>query len=128
MSTKPTKPRKGVNMKIIISEFICEDCIIQEDVQKVYDKIFSELRNGNSVELDFTNIKVIASPFLNASIGHLIKDISSDDLNRLLIIQNMPASGVEVLKRVIENSKKYYANPDIKKTLDEVLKEQSKEK
>ncbi|MBI4680497.1 MAG: hypothetical protein HY753_04655, partial [Nitrospirae bacterium] len=54
-----------------------------------------------------------------------LKDIKPEDLNRLLKITNLIATGLEVLKRVIENSKEYYSNEGARKALDEILLEQA---
>ena len=102
-----------------------ENCITLEDGQKVFDLIHPELLAGHIVELDFTNVTVFASPFFNAAIGRLLKDIKPEDLNHLLKITNLVPAGLTVLKRVIENSKEYYSNEGARKALDEVLLEQS---
>jgi hypothetical protein len=66
---------------------------------------------GNAVELDFENVTVLASPFLNAAIGRLLKDIKPSNLNRLLKITNLVPTGLAVLRRVIENSKDIIPTP-----------------
>lgn len=112
-------------MKLDIYELIGENCITLEDGQKVYDLIHPELLTGRRVELDFTDVSVFASPFLNVAIGQLLKDIKSEDLNRLLKISNMSPPGLAVLRRVIENSKQYYSDENFRKAQDEVLLEQA---
>lgn len=125
---KPPKGRfskNGEYMKIDVHKIIGENCITLEDGQKVYDLINPELSAGRTVELDFTNVTVFASPFFNSAIGRLLKDIKPDDLNRLLKIINLVPAGLTVLKRVIENSKEYYSNGAVRKALDEVLLDQA---
>lgn len=112
-------------MKIDVFKVTGENCITLEDGQKIYDMIHSELSAGNNVELDFENVKIFASPFFNSAIGRLLKDFKSEDLNRLLKITNLNPTGMSVLKRVIENAKEYYSNPDMRKAVDDVLLEQS---
>lgn len=112
-------------MKINVHEMIGENCITLEDGQKIFGLLYPQLSAGSAVELDFEKVKIFASPFFNASIGRLLKDIKPDDLNRLLKISNLVPAGLSVLKRVIENSKEYYANPNLRKAVDEVLLEQS---
>ena len=90
-------------MKINIKAEIGENCITVEDGKKVFGLIHSELLESRPVELDFKGVEVFASPFLNAAIGHLLKDISPDALNHLLKVSSISSSGREVLKRVIEN-------------------------
>jgi len=114
-------------MKLIVRELAGENCISYEDGQKIYDLIHPELQAGRSVELDFSDIRVLVSLFLNAAIGRLLADIPADDLNRLLTVSNLPPGGRERLKRVIENSKDYYFNPQVRKALDRILAEQTVE-
>jgi len=104
---------------------IGENCITLEDGKKVFDLVHPKLLVGHSVELDFANVTVFASPFFNSAIGRLLKDIKPEDLNRLLKITNLIPTGLEVLKRVIENSKEYYSNEGARKALDEILLEQA---
>ncbi len=113
-------------MKVDIHSLIGENCITLEDGQKIFDLIHPELLVGNAVELNFVNVTVFASPFFNAAIGHLLKDIKPDDLNRLLKITGLVPPGLMVLKRVIENSKEYYSNDGARKALDDVLLAQAK--
>ncbi|GJQ49950.1 hypothetical protein KsCSTR_08970 [Candidatus Kuenenia stuttgartiensis] len=112
-------------MKINVFDLVGENCITLEDGQKIFNLIHPELSGGNIVALDFKDVKIFASPFFNAAIGRLLKDIKPDDLNRLLKITNIVPTGLAVLKRVIENSKEYYSNPNVRKAVDEVLLEQS---
>lgn len=112
-------------MKLNVFELVGENCITLEDGQKIFDLIHPELSASNTVDLDFKDVKIFASPFFNAAIGRLLKDIKPDDLNRLLKITNIVPTGLAVLKRVIENSKEYYSNPNVRKAVDEVLLEQS---
>ncbi len=112
-------------MKIDVFSIVGENCITLEDGHKIYDMIHPELSAGNNVELDFENVKIFASPFFNSAIGRLLKDLKPEELNRLLKITNLTATGMSVLKRVIENAKEYYSNPDMRKAVDDVLLEQS---
>lgn len=112
-------------MKIDIHRIIGENCITLEDGQKVFDLVHPKLLASQAVELNFENVTVFASPFFNAAIGRLLKDIKPDDLNRLLKISDLIPTGLAVLKRVIENSKEYYSNEGARKALDEILHEQA---
>lgn len=114
-------------MKLTIKNIIGKNCITIEDGEKVFSLIHSELSAGKSIELDFSDVKIYASPFFNAAIGRLLKDIKPEDLNRLLIISNINPVGLNALKRVIENSKQYYSDPNTRRVIDEILSEQSRE-
>src|SRR3989338_5408140 len=105
-------------MKLIVYDLTSENCLTLDDGQKVYNFIHPELLAGRQVEIDFDKAKVFASPFFNAGIGQLLKDIKSEELNRLLKVSNLAAAGCAVLKRVIENSKEYYSDENTRKALD----------
>ena len=53
--------------------------------------------------------------------------ITIDDLNRLLAFHGLNSNGQAVMKRVIENSKQYYHDPELRKNLDDIFLEQSRE-
>lgn len=111
-------------MRYEVKDLVGEYGITLDDGQRIYDLIHSHLLDGERVELDFSGVEVLASPFFNAAIGQLLKDISSEQLNRLLVVSNLVPAGMRALRRVIENSKQYYSNPRFRQALDEVLAEQ----
>ncbi len=114
-------------MRWNIHDLIGENCITLDDGQEVYDLIYPELKSGRPVELDFSGVEVFASPFFNAAFGRLLKDLTPDDLNRLLRVSNLAPVGMDVLKLVIKNSSQYYSDPNFRKILDEVLSEQAED-
>ena len=114
-------------MKHDVVSLIGKNGITAEHGQRVYDLIHPELKAKQIVELDFDGVQVFASPFFNVAIGQLLSDIEPGDLNRLLKVSNLPPHGIEVLKRVIENSKEYYENGPSRKALDDILKEHAEE-
>lgn len=99
--------------------------ITLQDGQQLYDVIHPALRSGEAVRIDFSGVDIIASPFLNAAIGHLLEDISPDDLNRLLQIDGMPPAGMNTLRHVIANAKRYYSDPTIRQAVDRAIREEA---
>lgn len=91
--------------------------------QQVYDQIHNELLDGRTVELDFSGVNIFASAFFNFAIGQLLKDISTDDLNRLLQINSLNQNGETILRQIIDNAKKYYADPKYQEAVDTVMEE-----
>lgn len=114
-------------MKLTIFDLIGPNCVTYTDGLKIYDLIHPELQRGQPVELDFSNIRVIVSVFLNAAVGRLLEDIPNDELNRLLMISNLPPEAFETLKRVIENSDDFYHKPQVRAALDRILTEHAAE-
>ena len=111
-------------MRLDVKEIAGTNCITLSDGQSLYEKIHPELKAGNIVELSFTGVRVFASPFFNAAIGQLLRDISATKLNDLLKVVDLPPNGVDTLKKVIENSRSYYASEENQKAVTEALKQE----
>jgi len=62
--------------------------VTSEEGQPIYDLIANYLKNGEQVELDFSNMKFMTTAFLNVVIGTLYKDYSSEQLKALLHLKN----------------------------------------
>lgn len=114
-------------MKLSIKDHVGPRCIIQEDGQKIYSAIHNALQNGETVTLDFAGVSQFASPFFNFAIGQLLRDVTEDNLRRLLQIENLNETGKLVIERVIENAAKYHGDMDYRRTVDDILEQQAKE-
>lgn len=110
-------------MNLKIRDITGNYAISADHGQQVYDQIHSQLLDGHAVELDFSEVNVFASAFFNFAIGQLLKDISPDDLNRLLQINNLNQNGKTILRQIIENAKRYYDDPDYQEAADAVMEE-----
>lgn len=97
---------------IKISDLIgSQVCISAEDGQKVFNAIKPLLNDGNSVIISFANITMMVSLFLNIAIGQLYGTFSEDKIRSQLTVEGLAGDDVELLKRVVENAKRYYASP-----------------
>ncbi len=92
-----------------------------EDGQRVHDKIAPLLREGTKVELSFEQVETLISAFLNAAVGQLYGEFPEEKIRELLSVRNMAGDDLAVLKRVVENAKKYFSNP---KAFDDAWKEE----
>jgi hypothetical protein len=110
---------------IKIKTRIGKNCITIGDGQKIYQSIHKSLSRNTTVKLDFSGVEVFASPFFNAAIGQLLKDIDPEILNKHLKIESISPAGKNTLQRVIENSKKYYADSDYRESIGALLREYS---
>lgn len=95
-------------IKIFAKDIVGENAISMQSGQNLYEKIFNPLMSGEEIEIDFEGVKLFASPFFNASIGFLLKDIAVTDLQRKLTIKNLSVVGHQLLNHVISNAIKYY--------------------
>ena len=111
-------------MKIEVKDIAGTNCITQEDGKALYEKIHPELKAGHPVELSFKDVRVFASPFFNAGVGQLLRDIPAPVLNELLKVTSLPPNGVETLKKVIENSRQFYSSEKNQQAVAKSLQEE----
>lgn len=86
-------------------------CISGEDGQKVFEEVQSLLTDGKDVTLSFQGVRMLISLFLNVAIGQLYGSFGSEVVDSRLSMKDMMDDDLELLDQVIENAKKYYANP-----------------
>jgi STAS-like domain of unknown function (DUF4325) len=110
-------------MRYVVNEITGPYALTPDGGQALYDQIHPVLVAGQSVALDFSDVKISASPFFNVAIGQLLKDLSPDQLNQNLSIENLNNNGQAVLKHVIENAKRYYLEPKYQHAVDHAIKE-----
>jgi hypothetical protein len=112
-------------MQLNVISFTGENCITVEDGEQLYQKIHPEILKGNRVDIDFSGVKIFASPFFNAAIGQLLMDLQPEQLHAKLHFIGLSQHGDHVLRRVIENAKKYYTNPHFRESVEKVIAEQA---
>ncbi len=85
-------------------------CISAEDGQKVFEKIKQLFENDQKVVVSFDKVTMLISLFLNAAIGQLYGSFSEEKVKTSLEVTGLAAEDIEILKKVVDNAKKYYAN------------------
>jgi len=78
----------------------------------IHDVIKSSLDNREEVFLDFNGMELMTTAFLNAVIGKLYSEFTSDVLNTYLKIKNISSSDLVLLKKVIDTAKLYFTDPE----------------
>ena len=73
-------------MRVQIEEVVGENCESIDDGSKLYQAIYKELQSGAAVELDFTGVRSVITPFLNASIGKLLDLYEKETLMEKLVL------------------------------------------
>ncbi len=96
-------------------------CVSAEDGQRVHDKIVPLLRDGQKVTLSFEQVETQISAFLNAAVGQLYGEFPEDRIRELLSVRDMDEDDMAILKRVVDNAKRYFAN---KPVVDKAWKEE----
>ncbi|PQJ88841.1 STAS-like domain-containing protein [Aliivibrio sifiae] len=96
-------------LKIKAFDLVGKNAISMQSGTKLNDAISTALLKGEVVEIDFSGVSLYASPFFNASVGILLKDISIDDLLERMKIINCNDIGISLLNTVIQNAISYYS-------------------
>lgn len=86
-------------------------CISADDGQKVFEKVESLLRSGKKVMISFDSVTMLISLFLNVAIGQLYGTFSEEEIRSMVKVEGLSSDDLELLKRVVDNAKRYYANP-----------------
>lgn len=99
-------------------------CISGEDGQKVFEKAEKLLRDGKCILISFDNVEMLISLFLNVAIGQLYGVFPEEVIRNQVKVEGLVDDDMELLKRVVDNAKKYYAN---KKDYDQAWSEENDE-
>ncbi|EOK6313963.1 STAS-like domain-containing protein [Vibrio mytili] len=110
--------------KVRVFDLVGKNAISMQSGTKLHDAISEDLLNGKSVEVDFVDVALFASPFFNASVGILLKDLTIDDLMDRMTIINCSDVGRGLLNAVIQNAISYYSGAN---QLSEALDKHDKE-
>jgi len=83
--------------------------VSEKDGIFLYNKIVKELNKSDvKVILDFNDISLITSKFLNAAVGQLYGQYDSSFLKEHLGFKNLKKEYVELFKIVVEMASKYF--------------------
>ena len=86
-------------------------CISAEDGQKIFEKLEPLLEHGTEVTVSFERITTMISLFLNAAVGQLYRVFDEKQINDLVRFEGLADDDREMLRRVADNAKRYYADP-----------------
>lgn len=94
---------------IKVFDLVGKNAISMQSGTKLHDAIAHALLVGEKVEVDFSNVSLYASPFFNASVGVLLKDVTIEQLMDRMKIVNCSDVGLGLLNTVIQNALNYYS-------------------
>jgi STAS-like domain of unknown function (DUF4325) len=95
-----------------------ENLLDPQEGERLCAVIRDELMAGKDVALDFTGVRIVASAFLNAAIGQLYEAVPEQVIKQHLTVPNLSDIGKFALKRVVDNSKRYYSDPRYRRAVD----------
>ncbi len=96
---------------IKLNDFIsCKKGITPDDGEPIYKAIVESLQQGETVDLDFADVEMMTTAFLNVVIGNLYKDYSSETLKSRLTFSNLPSAIAVRIKKVTDNAKLFFSD------------------
>lgn len=95
-----------------------------DEGQKVFDLIQKAFSKKHKVVLNFQNMEMLTTAFLNTAVGQLYKDYSEEFIKEFLSVSEMTNSGKVALKRVVETAKLYYKDPEaMQQSINDILED-----
>jgi len=89
-------------MRVKIAEVVGEKCESLDDGARLYRVLHKELQNGSAVELDFTGVQSVITPFLNASIGNLLDLFEKETLMEKLVLCHISQDHLQRINEFID--------------------------
>jgi len=93
-------------IELFVKDFTeSQRAISAADGEKIFQKLDEAFTKSEKVALDFSEIKLTITAFLNASIGKLYSKYSTEQIRSLLHIRNLAKDELPLLKMVIDRAK-----------------------
>lgn len=102
------------NPKVIkISEYTTSNLAVAADEgEKIYQQIVKLFSDYQTIVLDFSDIALLTTAYLNGAIGQLYKDYSSQELGERLKLVNVSQDDLILFKKVTNRAKEFYNNEE----------------
>lgn len=106
---------KSIEYTLKVRDFTILDIAVSSDEGDKINAAITDAfeKNVDILILDFDEIKVLNTAFLNAAIGQLYAVYNSEFLNKHLKIINIKENDLVYLKKAISTAKEYFSNPDL---------------
>ncbi|MDY4251678.1 STAS-like domain-containing protein [Clostridium sp.] len=100
------------NLKII-DVINSEFAVSPEDGDIIFDLIKEKIDKEEKIIIDFSNIDIMTTAFLNNAVGKLYNIYDKEKLNKYISMKNISKSDLNLVKKVIERAKIKFSKEDI---------------
>jgi hypothetical protein len=90
-------------------------CAFQHEATEYHENISDCISKDEPVTISFGNVQTLTSNYLNGLIGPLYSKYTSDIIQKYIIIEDIQPHQKYTLKRVIENSKRFFKKNNMEK-------------
>ena len=100
-------------IELKISDYTATNLAVAADEgEKVYQLIRRMLLDYQIVILDFSDIALLTTAYLNGAIGQIYKDYSRSELGKRLKLKNVSQDDLVLFKKVTNRAKEFYKNEE----------------
>ena len=110
-------------MKINLVDSIGVNCSSIDDGREFFNLVYPELKEKKSVEVDFTGVKSILTPFLHNSIGKLLNFFAKETVMERLILCNISKEQLRQVNNYIDRTDQEQTQNDSREALMELFEE-----
>lgn len=96
-----------INSKVTLNKGVTP-----KEGEPINNEIRQYISKGETVELDFKDIELMTTAFLNVVIGDLYKDHTSEQLKDLISFKNLKNADALRIKKVTDTAKLFYGDED----------------
>ena len=110
-------------MKINLAESIGVNCSSIDDGREFFNRIYPELAEKRSVEIEFKGVGSILTPFLHNSIGKLLNYFAKETVMERLIFCNISREHLKQVNNYIDRTDQEKTQSDSREALMELFEE-----
>lgn len=86
--------------------------ITPDEAEPILKQEMEAFKKGNNVILDFEDVEMLTTAFLNVVIGNLYEKYTSEELRAMLRLVNYDEPTAIRIKKVTDNAKAFYKNAE----------------
>ena len=110
-------------MRIKLAGQIGKNCNSLEDGLNLYQVLLQELKNGNSVELDFEEVETVYTPFLIGAFGRLFDYFDKEFIISHISLCQLPGKLLQKINCFLDEKDRMDTNQTHRETLTDLYDE-----
>ncbi len=110
-------------MRIALRELAGPRCTGLDDGARVYELLFPELKNKRQVELDFSGVELLFSPFLMGALGKLLDHFEKETILSRVSICNISEEHLKTVNEFLDRAERRATEQSDQETLRMLFEE-----
>ena len=110
-------------LRVFLEKTVGENCASIDDGEKVLQLIRPELIEGFAVELDFENVKLVLTPFLNTCFGKLLEQFGKELTMTHVSMRNISDEFLQRINNFIDRKEVEFTQSHDREILQEIFDE-----